>query len=130
MAVFRVEKNRDYTVIANHHLRDKTLSLKAKGLLALMLSLPEGWDYSTNGLPHHQDRAGRRVSHRLCAGAVFSAHILPHRKGAGRHQGEHHPRLEHQGLSAGGAVQRPGLHRQPLHHASDSRLPRGRSVDV
>lgn len=50
MAVFRVEKNRDYTVIANHHLRDKTLSLKAKGLLTLMLSLPEGWDYTTNGL--------------------------------------------------------------------------------
>ena len=41
MAVFRIEKTRDYTVMSNHHLRDKSLSLKAKGLLSLMLSLPE-----------------------------------------------------------------------------------------
>ena len=50
MAVFRIEKNRDYTVMSNHHLRDKSLSLKAKGLLSLMLSLPEEWDYTTKGL--------------------------------------------------------------------------------
>ena len=50
MAVFRVEKTRDYTVMANHHLRNKELSLKAKGLLSLMLSLPEDWDYTTKGL--------------------------------------------------------------------------------
>ena len=50
MAVFRVEKTRDYTVMANHHLRNTELSLKAKGLLSLMLSLPEGWDYTTKGL--------------------------------------------------------------------------------
>lgn len=46
MAVFRIDKTRDYTVMANHHLRNKALSLKAKGLLSLMLSLPEDWDYS------------------------------------------------------------------------------------
>ena len=50
MAVFRIEKTRDYTVMSNHHLRDKMLSLKAKGLLSLMLSLPEEWDYTTKGL--------------------------------------------------------------------------------
>lgn len=50
LAVFRVEKTRDYTVMANHHLRNKALSLKAKGLLSLMLSLPEDWDYTTKGL--------------------------------------------------------------------------------
>lgn len=50
MAVFRVEKTRNYTVMSNHHLRDKSLSLKAKGLLSLMLSLPEEWDYTTKGL--------------------------------------------------------------------------------
>ena len=47
MAVFRIEKTRDYTVMSNHHLRNTELSLKAKGLLSLMLSLPEGWDYRT-----------------------------------------------------------------------------------
>ncbi|MBM6829669.1 helix-turn-helix domain-containing protein [Anaerotignum lactatifermentans] len=50
MAVFRIEKTRDYTVMSNHHLRDKSLSLKAKDLLSLMLSLPEEWDYTTKGL--------------------------------------------------------------------------------
>ena len=50
MAVFRVERTRDYTVMSNHHLRDKNLSLKAKGLLSQMLSLPEDWDYTLAGL--------------------------------------------------------------------------------
>lgn len=52
MAVFRVERTRDYTVMSNHHLRDKNLSLKAKGLLSQMLSLPEDWDYTLAGLSH------------------------------------------------------------------------------
>ena len=50
MAVFRIEKTRDYTVMSNYHLRDRLLSLKAKGLLSLMLSLPEDWDYTMKGL--------------------------------------------------------------------------------
>lgn len=50
MTVFRVNKSRDYTVMSNHHLRDKGLSFKAKGLLSMMLSLPDDWDYSIAGL--------------------------------------------------------------------------------
>ena len=50
MSVFRVEKNKGYTVMSNHHLRNHTLSLKAKGLLSQMLSLPEDWDYTLKGL--------------------------------------------------------------------------------
>ena len=50
MSVFRVEKNKGYTVMSNHHLRNHTLSLKAKGLLSQMLSLPENWDYTLQGL--------------------------------------------------------------------------------
>lgn len=50
MAVYRVERTRDYTVMSNHHLKDPGLSLKAKGLLAIMLSLPDDWNYSTRGL--------------------------------------------------------------------------------
>ncbi len=50
MAVFRVEKTRDYTVMANHHLKNRELSLKAKGLLSVMLSLPDNWDYTLKGL--------------------------------------------------------------------------------
>lgn len=50
MAVFRVEKNKGYTVMSNHHLRNQSLSLKAKGLLSQMLSLPDDWDYTLLGL--------------------------------------------------------------------------------
>ena len=50
MSVIRVNKTKDYTVMSNYHLRDTNLSLKAKGLLSMMLSLPEDWDYSISGL--------------------------------------------------------------------------------
>lgn len=50
MAVFRVKKIKDFTVMSNHHLKNKELSLKAKGLLSLILSLPDEWDYSIKGL--------------------------------------------------------------------------------
>ena len=52
MAVFRVEKTKDFTIMSNYHLRDKNLSLKAKGLLSQMLSLPEEWDYTLAGLAY------------------------------------------------------------------------------
>ena len=52
MPVFRVERNTGYTVMSNHHLRNKELTLKAKGLLSQMLSLPEDWDYTLAGLSH------------------------------------------------------------------------------
>ena len=50
MAVFRTAKNSNFTVMSNYHLRDKNLSLKSKGLLSFMLSLPEDWKYSLKGL--------------------------------------------------------------------------------
>ena len=50
MAVYRVERTRDYTVMSNHHLKDTSLSLKAKGLLSLMLSLPDDWNFNMRGL--------------------------------------------------------------------------------
>lgn len=50
MAIFRINKNKNYTTISNYHLQDKDLSLKAKGLLSMMLSLPNNWDYSVEGL--------------------------------------------------------------------------------
>ena len=52
MAVFRVERNAGYTVMSNHHLRNKNLTLKAKGLLSQMLSLPEDWDFTLAGLSY------------------------------------------------------------------------------
>ena len=50
MPTFKIEKNRDFTVMSNHHLRNKNLSLKGKGLMSFFLSLPEDWDYSLDGL--------------------------------------------------------------------------------
>ena len=52
MAVFRVKKNKGYTVMGNHHLCNRDLILKAKGLLSQMLFLPEDWDYTLSGLSH------------------------------------------------------------------------------
>ena len=63
MAVFRVEKTKDFTAMSNYHLRDVELSLKAKGLLSLMLSLPEDWDYTTKGLACISgDLSGRKLT--------------------------------------------------------------------
>lgn len=50
MAIIKILKNKNYSVMSNYHLKDKKLSFKAKGLLSFMLSLPEDWDYSINGL--------------------------------------------------------------------------------
>ncbi len=50
MGIFRVEKVKDYTTISNYHLRDKSLSLKAKGLLTMILALPEDWNFPIRGL--------------------------------------------------------------------------------
>lgn len=50
MSVFRIEKTKDFTIMSNHHLRNRNLTLKAKGLMSLMLSLPEEWDYTLKGL--------------------------------------------------------------------------------
>lgn len=61
MSTFRVNKNVNYTVMSNHHLQDKRLSLKAKGLLSYMLSLPDDWDYSLKGLT-----TGCREWHQQC----------------------------------------------------------------
>ena len=58
MAVFRIEKTRNYTVMSNHHLRNAGLSLKSKGLLSMMLSLPEDWNYTTRGLVKISARKG------------------------------------------------------------------------
>lgn len=51
MAVFRVERTRDYTVMSNYHLKDTGLTLKAKGLLSMMLSLPDEWNYTRRRCP-------------------------------------------------------------------------------
>ena len=92
MAVFRVERNTGYTVMSNHHLRNKELTLKAKGLLSQMLSLPEDWDYTLAGLSHinrekidaireavkELEKAGYKVGQavRLAPGADISEKIL------------------------------------------------------
>ena len=97
MAVFRIDKTRDYTVMANHHLRNKALSLKAKGLLSLMRSLPEDWDYTTKGLSmickDGVDSIGRESLRCLCP---VSRHIRENQSsrkaydGDRRHADAHH----------------------------------------
>lgn len=81
MAVFRVERNRGYTVMSNHHLRNRGLTLKAKGLLSQMLSLPDNWDYTLAGLSHINrekiDAIREAVRELEKAGALFNfCHIF------------------------------------------------------
>ena len=100
MSVFRVEKNKGYTVMSNHHLRNHALSLKAKGLLSQMLSLPDDWDYTLQGLAQinkesidaireavrELERAGyikrsRERDERGCLrGTVYTIYEQPHAK--------------------------------------------------
>ena len=77
MAVFRIERTRDYTVMSNHHLRDKALSLKSKGLLSMMLSLPEDWNYTTTR-PGENLQGGRGRHRRGAAGAGSAGYIVRH----------------------------------------------------
>lgn len=74
MSVFRVERTRDYTVMSNHHLKNKVLSLKAKGLMSLILSLPDNWDYTLQGLAHISlekiDAVRRAVKELECEGYI------------------------------------------------------------
>lgn len=63
MAVFRVERTGDYTVMSNFHLKDKRLSLKAKGLLSQMLSLPDDWDYTLSGLSYSKQLLLKEQTH-------------------------------------------------------------------
>ena len=88
MAVFRVERNTGYTVMSNHHLRNKELTLKAKGLLSQMLSLPEDWDYTLKGLSfinREQIDAIREAVRELeCAGYIVRSR---ERDGKGRLRG-------------------------------------------
>ena len=81
---FRIERTRDYTVMSNHHLRNRALSLKAKGLLSMMLSLPDDWNYTTRGLA--KNLQGGRGRHRRCAAGAGGCrlHRAPSAAGTGR----------------------------------------------
>lgn len=73
MAVFRVERTGDYTVMSNFHLKDKRLSLKAKGLLSQMLSLPDDWDYTLSGLSYINRESSALLSMSLKQPDTFGA---------------------------------------------------------
>ena len=91
MAVFRIEKTRDYTVMSNHHLRNAGLSLKSKGLLSMMLSLPEDWNYTTRGLAkickEGTDSIGSALKELERAGYIVRNRLLTqHRQESRRHR--------------------------------------------
>ena len=114
MSVFRVEKNKGYTVMSNHHLRNQALSLKAKGLLSQMLSLPEDWDYTLHGLAQinkesidaireavrELERAGyiersRERDERGCLrGTVYTIYEQPHAEPTSEEPAQEKPALD------------------------------------
>jgi uncharacterized phage protein (TIGR02220 family) len=88
MCVIRVEKTKNYTVMSNYHLRDKNLSLKAKGLLSVMLSLPEDWDYTIKGLVAILKESSLSVESALkelkCYGYVTVIKMMPDKTKSGK----------------------------------------------
>ena len=88
MAIFRIEKNKNYTVMSNYHFRDKRLSLKAKGLLSEMLSLPDDWDYSVSGLvainKEKEDTIKSTLKELKDAGYLVVNKILPSKETGGK----------------------------------------------
>ena len=114
MSVFRVEKTKGYTVMSNHHLRNHTLSLKAKGLLSQMLSLPDDWDYTLQGLAQinkesidaireavrELERAGyikrsrERDEHGCLRGTVYTIYEQPHAEPTPEEPTQEKPMLE------------------------------------
>ena len=99
MAVFRVEKNRNYTIMSNVHLKDRGISLKAKGLLSVILSLPEDWNYTTRGLAaickEGVDSIGAALRELESAGYLIRHRISSMRARTRRRKRLHHIRLHH-----------------------------------
>lgn len=84
MAVFKIEKNKNYTTMSNYHLQDKLLSYRAKGLLSFMLSLPDDWDYSMNGLASiskENIKAIRTILHELEEHLYLTRNRIQNQKG-------------------------------------------------
>lgn len=94
MAVIRVNKTRDYTVMCNYHIKDKRLSLKAKGLLSVMLSLPDDWDYSIAGLVAISKENETAITSTLKelkeSGYLIINKKLPNQTESGRYEYEYH----------------------------------------
>ena len=88
--VVRINKNKNYTAMSNIHLKDKTLSLKAKGLLSLMLSLPEDWHYSIAGLvaicKENETAIKSTIDELKCVGYVKVTKKLPNETTTGRYE--------------------------------------------
>lgn len=88
MAIFRIEKNKNYTVMSNYHFRDNRLSLKAKGLLSEMLSLPDDWDYSIAGLvainKEKEDTIKSTLKELKDAGYLVVNKLLPSKENGGK----------------------------------------------
>ena len=130
MAVFKINKTDDYTVMSNTHLRDKNLSLKAKGLLSIMLSLPPSWDYSVKGLvailPEGDAAVEAALKELKKHGYLVVKKLMPNETESGRFEYEYniyeHPQkqdgekqgvekqpLEKQGVEKQGVENRPQL---------------------
>ena len=88
MSVIRVNKNNDFTVMSNYHFRDKNLSLKAKGLLSQMLSLPPNWDYTVAGLVAINKENDTAISSALSElkenGYLIITKLMPDKTDSGR----------------------------------------------
>lgn len=130
MPVIRVEKTKDYTVMSNYHLKDKQLSLKAKGLLSTILSLPDEWNYTVGGLVAICQEGESAVSTALKelkkSGYLKIDKILPNKENGGKYeyiyniyeQPRENQGIENQPLEKQ-ALENQGIENQPLYKSTD-----------
>lgn len=135
MPVIRVEKTKDYTVMSNHHLKDKQLSLKAKGLLSTILSLPDEWNYTVGGLVsiclEGESAVNSALKELKKSGYLKVDKILPNKENGGKYeyiyniyeqpkesQGIENQPLENQPLENQG-IESQGIENQPLYKYTD-----------
>ena len=131
---YRVHKTKDYTTICNYHLRDKNLSLKAKGLLSLMLSLPDDWNYTVNGLVSITKENNAAIESTLAElkeyGYLIITKKLPNETKSGRFEYEYDiyemPQVEKQGVEKQGVeiqgVEIQGVENHPLYKYTDNKI--------
>ena len=124
MAVFRINKTRDYTVMSNHHLKDRGLSLKSKGLLSIMLSLPDDWDYSISGLcaicVENESAIKSALNELKKCGYLRVDKIMPDKTTTGRIEYEYNIFEKPQGIQATEKqdAEKQGIENQPLEFQS------------
>ena len=133
----KVNKTKDYTVMSNTHFREKNMSLKAKGLLSLMLSLPGDWDYSINGLvsicKENETAITSTLKELKLFGYLTVTKVMPNETSSGRigyiYEIHENPKVQNQGLEIQG-IEKQGIENLPLVSQKEKSTKKEKDIDI